>query len=79
MMYKLTDEQIAEVRKLYPRKQTNFESIKAMSLEELAEFLYVVTDCCANEDCLSCPMHKPCCYCDHSGDVEDWLKRGVEE
>lgn len=57
----------------------NLEKIRAMSVGELAEFLYVVTDCCANEDCLRCPMHKPCCYCEDVGDVESWLKREVEE
>lgn len=59
-------------------KQTNADKIRAMSDEELAEFLSDNTNCdCCNIQCpdkLNCPSMSSC-YCRH----KEWLKKEVED
>lgn len=55
---------------------TNLEKIRAMSVEELAEFIVDITDTCKEEDCRHCPIGIiPCKVVD----VENWLESEVEE
>ena len=80
MMYKLTDEQKAKVAKLYPKKQTNFEKIKAMSVEELAKWLCKHMDCWETDPTRLCPGYEFCTT--HDGEENGliaWLKSEVEE
>lgn len=59
---------------------TNFEKIKNMSVEELADTMGNAT-----EDCVFCPIFKFCYEYRHgsapncSGTWEQWLKSEVEE
>ena len=79
MMYKLTDEQKAEVAKLYPKKQTNFEKIRDMSVEELTSFLYVQFTCdgyCPVFVSRMCDKEPPC-----RDKIKKWLlaEAGIAE
>lgn len=58
--------------------QTNADRIRAMTDEELADFLTAIMDCCGSGACgIFCPMWE--CCCDQPSDnVEDWLKSPVE-
>ena len=58
---------------------TNIEKIRAMSAEELAEFLYDITDCCSTENCLPCLLKKNCAYYGNDENIEEWLLEEVEE
>ncbi|MBO5715053.1 MAG: hypothetical protein J6S23_01510 [Clostridia bacterium] len=56
---------------------TNFEKIKAMSVEEMRQFLF---DC--NKDCIFCPAYRSCK--DHNGfscfyKIYEWLESEAEE
>ena len=59
------------------KKQTNADRIRAMSDEELADFLEKVAD-----GCDSCPMLKECTYSDGEMSEEQvrlmWLKKETE-
>ena len=57
---------------------TNYEKIKAMSVEELAEVLLKVKDCSKNENCIGCPL-KTCAKCYVYNDVKAWLNKEAEE
>ena len=71
--YKTKEEELKENEK----KKTHFDEIKAMSIEELADFLEKVAD-----GCDTCPMLKECTYSD--GEISEqqirlkWLKQEVE-
>lgn len=61
-------------------KQTNADRIRAMSDEELAEFLDTITGVCWNNGrreeklyCDECPMECP------SGGCAEWLKQSAED
>ena len=61
-----------------PKPKTNADRIRAMSDEELADFLEKVAD-----GCDSCPMLKECTYSDGEMSEEQvrlmWLKQEAEE
>ena len=62
---------------------TNVDRIRAMSDEELAEWLADILNHCDNkkpeELCrISCPLYK-CCNDQPSDNIEDWLKAPVED
>lgn len=55
---------------------TNLEKIRAMSAEELAEWLEHITHCCASKDlCFECPFTF---ICNKEG-LKRWLEAEVEE
>ena len=56
---------------------TNYEKIKAMSVEELAAVLLKVKDCSKNENCVGCPL-KTCAKCYVYNDVKAWLSKEAE-
>jgi hypothetical protein len=62
---------------------TNFERIKAMSVEEMASYLAVIerSDNCINSramDCKDCPFNEICKL--HSEkDCVEWLEREVQD
>lgn len=62
--------------------QTNADRIRAMSDEELADWLgRILVHCDGTEaiKCMpSCPLYK-CCNDQPSDNIEDWLKSPVEE
>ena len=66
-----------------PKKtQTNYERIKAMSLEELAAFLNQITTRCFNAG--NSPDIRICAACEHSDsyghcDFKNWLFKEVNE
>lgn len=69
----------------YTRKKTNADRIRAMSDEELAEFLAIINekDECFREDyklnvCYKCPMIAFCTNC-KCGDELEWLQQPAEE
>lgn len=44
-----------------PAKMTNFERIKQMTIEELADFLDKITYCCKyDSECGYCPLYNAC-------------------
>lgn len=51
--------------------RTNFQRIKDMSIEEMAEFLCRKSDCREHR----CYMYHEC----ENGDKREWLEREVEE
>lgn len=57
-----------------PRKPiTNADRIRAMTDEELAEFLGDIISCCSNDLCgKCCPM---CDVCYHTGTPLNWLRQ----
>ena len=77
---KLGKEFLEEVSKLnYPRSQTNADRIRAMTDEELAEWLERIRVLCANDACgQACPL-KDVCYsmAKQPTEVIDWLKQEV--
>lgn len=59
---------------------TNLDRIRAMTAEELAEFLDKVTGCCAgidSTDCDNCPLYKGRGCCENS--IAEWLESEVSE
>ncbi len=37
---------------------TNYERIKNMSVEEMAELINILTRCCSTDECHECPIDK---------------------
>lgn len=60
-------------------KQTNFERIKAMSVEELKTFLYCISKaaCVYDCDCDKCPLENAG-HCTEDG-IKKWLESEVDE
>lgn len=57
---------------------TNLEKIRAMTAEELAEFLDRVTESCTGySECGDCPLNE-CKYCD-KWKIAKWLESEVGE
>ena len=57
---------------------TNADKIRAMTDEELCEFLHSVSRKCWDGTCLTgCPLRGGCGYDQHW--MEDWLKQEVSE
>jgi hypothetical protein len=57
---------------------TNYERIKAMSVDELASFFCnIITEVEAEDPCAICPARKHCRY-GHTG-MKDWLESEVAE
>ena len=58
---------------------THYDRLRAMSVEELADWLAEVLFHCSNTICDErCPMYK--CCCDQPSDnIEDWLKQEVSD
>lgn len=54
---------------------TNYERIKSMNVDEVAEFLSSITEYCCNEDCDTCPLRNN--ICDRKG-AKNWLNSEVE-
>ena len=54
---------------------TNYERIKAMSIDELSTFIHEISNCEMN-DCCMCPLRGS--VCTESG-VTEWLESEVEE
>ena len=76
--YALPDDYDFLVQYEPPQPQTNADRIRAMSDEELAEWLADILNHCDNkkpeELCrISCPLYK-CCNDQPSDNIEDWLK-----
>lgn len=53
------------------------EKIKGMSTEQLADFLYRITDACTKSDCTECPLNSGYWICDKK-DIEEKLSEEVE-
>lgn len=63
---------------------TNFEKLKSMTVFELANFLQVVTSCCFQADCESCPMKPPVDSFETRKKIDyshyqEWLESEVKE
>lgn len=60
--------------------RTNFDAIKGMSVEEMAEFLYEITDNCSKENSCNQFCHDDSCagYCEYEC-CKEWLESEVEE
>jgi Fe-S-cluster-containing dehydrogenase component len=58
------------LNKIHSSKMTNYQRIKNMNIEELAEFLSCDCSNCKNEDCIG--------VCD-IGQIERWLKREAKD
>lgn len=57
---------------------TNADRIRAMTDEELVEFLHVVSINCLEGNCdTDCPLCEGCAYDSHW--MEGWLKQEVKE
>ena len=57
----------------------NFEKIKAMNIDEMAEFIYRLKDC-EDVDCDKCLLNSLCAISIHDKeDVKGWLKSEVRE
>ena len=56
---------------------TNYERIKAMSVEEMAKFLRLLVNCFEKEDCASC-QNRVLCSCANNSAVKRWLESEVE-
>jgi hypothetical protein len=57
---------------------TNFDRIRAMTAEELAEFLDRVTESCTGYSrCGDCPLNE--CKCCDQWKIADWLKKECAE
>lgn len=57
---------------------TNYERIKYMSVEEMANLFEEISICCLVQDCNSCPIHEPLSYCTEEY-IKIWLESEVEE
>ena len=56
---------------------TNFECIKAMNIEEMAEFIATIQ---VNEDLDTCPLPAEFCTVEHIAKFQkEWLESEVEE
>lgn len=60
--------------------RTNFDKIKDMSVEEMAEFLSEIADNCSTEMACNQFCHDDNCprYCEYES-CKEWLEREVEE
>lgn len=59
-------------------KTTNFDKIKELNVEGMAEFISRISDCCAGDsECEECPL-KDCLYCSKEK-IADWLKKECAE
>lgn len=56
---------------------TNYEKIRSMSVEEMAEMLAEITDICVRGSCMECPVYGRH-LCDKWG-MKDWLNMEAEE
>ncbi len=54
---------------------TNYEKIKNMTVEEMAEFLEKLTDLCNANRCKDCPLCKGIFCC--TTEIECWLNSEV--
>lgn len=54
---------------------TNYEKIKNMTVEEMAEFLEKITDYCNAKTCKDCPLCR-CIFC-CATEIECWLNSEV--
>ena len=70
-----------EVKKMHTQKQTNADRIRAMSDEELAEFLEEFEVCthCKYADGIVCTFENPCTHGFASAMAYEWLKSEVKE
>lgn len=55
---------------------TNYERIKAMSLDEMAKFLRLLVNCFEKEDCTDC-QNRVLCSCANNRAVKQWLESGA--
>ena len=53
------------------------QKIKGMSTEQLADFLYSITNACAESHCTECPLNSGYWICDKK-EIEDKLSEEVE-
>lgn len=51
---------------------TNFELIKAMSVEEIATMMFKLSDC-ELRDCKNCPLGS-CQHCGNIVEIQKWLE-----
>lgn len=58
---------------------TNYERIKNMSVEEIADLIDEITDCCVTNECSSCPLHPHGAQFCHKDHFKIWLESEVEE
>lgn len=56
---------------------TNMERIRGMTEEEMAEFLFGLSDYCPAIGCYKCPLKNSFCYSENL--IYYWLKSEVEE
>ena len=64
----------------YMRPATRFERIKAMTVEELAEFLSDIVECCYYGKCERCAIYKVTGSVDCvSEDIKKYLESEVDE
>lgn len=62
-----------------PFKKTNFDRIKAMSVEEMAEFLSDIVECCYYGKCERCAIYKVVGSVDCvSEDIKKYLESEVQ-
>ena len=59
-------------------KQTNFDKI-TKSVESLAWFIDVVTSCCANELCETCPINKQKGVGCYKHTIKEWLQQEIKD
>lgn len=59
------------------KRQTNFDRIKTMSVEEMAEFLSDIANCCIWDDCEHCPLNL--LACNNECFMKEWLESEVQE
>jgi hypothetical protein len=58
---------------------TNFERIKAMSVEEMAGWLCKMLEDCSGEECSDCEFYNVYCSCVYPEDMKLYLESEMQE